>query len=52
MQYLQEKVIPKFNDNQCALCEKGVAEEEVKHKLKKMKTSKSLWNKSLTKEFY
>ena len=52
MQYLQDKSLPKLNDDQCALCEKDVTEEEVEHGLNKMETSKSPGNDGLTKEFY
>ena len=41
-----------MNDGQCALCEKDITEEEVKHEMNKMKINKSPGNGSLTKEFY
>ena len=41
-----------MNDDQCALCEKNVTEEEVKNELNKMEINKSRRNDSLTKEFY
>ena len=31
MQYLQDKSLSRLNDDQCALCEKDITEEEVKH---------------------
>ena len=52
MQYLQDKNLPKLNDDQCALSEKDVAEEEVKNELKKMEINKSPGNDGLTKEFF
>ena len=36
-----------MNDNQCALCEKDVTEEEVKNELNKMEINKSRWPISL-----
>ena len=50
--YLQDKNLPKLNDDQCALWKKGITEEEVKHELKKMEINKSPGNDGLTKEFY
>ena len=52
MQYLQDKSLPKLNDDQCALCEKDITEEEVKHELNKMEINQSLGNDGLTKEFH
>ena len=52
MQFLQGKNIPILNDDQCALCEKDINEEEVKHELNKMEINKSPGNDSLTKELY
>ena len=52
MQFLQDKNLPKLNDDQCALCEKDITEEEVKHELNKMEINKSPGNDGLTKEFY
>ena len=52
LQYLQDKSLPKLNDDQCVLCEKGIPEEEIKHELNKMETNKSPGNDGLTKEFY
>ena len=51
MLYLQGKNLPKLNDDQCALCEKDITEEEVKYELNKMEINKSLGNDGLTKEF-
>ena len=50
--YLQDKNLPKLNDDQCALWKKGITEEEVKHELNKMEINKSPGNDGLTKEFY
>ena len=36
LQYLKDRNLPKLNDDQCALCEKDITEEEVKHELNKM----------------
>ena len=36
LQYLKDRSLPKLNDDQCALCEKDLREEEVKHELNKM----------------
>ena len=52
MQYLQDKNLPNLNDDQCALCEKDVTKEEVKHGLNKMEINKSPGNDGLTKECY
>ena len=52
LQFLQDKNLPKLNDNQCALCEKDLTEEDVKHELNKMEISKTPGNDGLTKEFY
>ena len=52
LQFLQDKNLPKLNDDQCALCEKDITEEEVKHELNKMEINKSPGNDDLTKEFY
>ena len=52
LQFLQDKNLPKLNDDQCALCEKDITEEEVKHELNKMEINKSPGNDGLTKEFY
>ena len=52
LQFLQDKNPPKLNDDQCALCEEDITEEEVKHELNKMKINKSPGNDGLTKEFY
>ena len=52
LQYLQDKNLPKLNDDQCALWKKGITEEEVKHELNKMEINKSPGNDGLTKEFY
>ena len=41
-----------MNDDQCALCEKDVTEEEVKNELNKMEINKSPRNDGLTKKFY
>ena len=49
LQYLQEKTLPKLNENQCPLCEKGITEEEVKHELNKMEINKSPENDGLTR---
>ena len=52
LQYVQDKNLPKWNNNQCALCEKDIIEEEVKHELIKMKINRSSGNDGLTKKFY
>ena len=52
MQFLQDKNFPKLNYDQCALCEKYITEEPVKHELDKMEINKSPGNGSLTKEYY
>ena len=52
LQYLQDKNLPKLNDDQCALCEKDISDEEIKHELNKIEINKSPRNDSLTKEFY
>ena len=52
MQFLQGKNIPILNDDQCALCEKDITEEEVKHELNEMEINKSPGNDGLTKELY
>ena len=52
MQFLQDKNIPILNDDQCALCEKDITEEEVKHELNEMEINKSPGNDGLTKELY
>ena len=52
MQYLQDKNLPKLNDDQCDLCEKGETDEEVKNELNKMEINKSPGNDGLKKEFY
>ena len=52
MQYLQGKNLPKFNNNQCPLCEKDITEEAVKYELNKMGINKSPENDGLTKELY
>ena len=52
LQFLQDKNLPKSNDDQCSLCEKDITEEEVKHELDIMEISKSPGNDGLTKEFY
>ena len=52
MQYLQDKSLPKLNDDQCALCEKDITEEKIKHELNKIEINKSPRNDGLTKEFY
>ena len=52
MQYLQDKNLPKLNDDECALSEKDITVEEVKRELNKMEISKSPGNDVLTKEFY
>ena len=52
MQYLQNKNLPKLNDDPCALCEKDITEEEIKYELNKMEINKSRGNDGLTKEFY
>ena len=36
LQYLKDRNLPKLNDDQCALCEKDITEEGVKHELNKM----------------
>ena len=51
LQYLQDKNLPKLNDNQCALCGKDVTEEEVKLELNAMEMNKSPGNDGVTKEF-
>ena len=45
------KFFPKWNDDQCALCEKYITEEEIKHELNKMKINKSPGNDGLAKDF-
>ena len=52
MQYLQDKSLPKLNDDQCALCEKDITEKEVKRELNKAVNNKSPENDGLTKECY
>ena len=52
LQYLQHKSLPKLNDDQCALCEKDITEEKIKHELNKIEINKSPRNDGLTKEFY
>ena len=52
LQYLQDKNLPKLNDDQCDLCEKGETDEEVKNELNKMEINKSPGNDGLKKEFY
>ena len=52
LQYLQDKNLPKLNDDECALSEKDITVEEVKRELNKMEISKSPGNDVLTKEFY
>ena len=52
LQYLQNKNLPKLNGDLCALCEKDITEEEIKHELNKMEINKSRGNDGLTKEFY
>ena len=52
MQFLQDKNLPKLNDDQCALCEKDVTKEKVEQELNKMEINKSTRNDDLTKEFY
>ena len=52
LQYLEGKSLPKLDDDECALSEKDIIEEEVKRELNKMEISKSPGNDVLTKEFY
>ena len=42
LQYLEGKSLPKLDDDECALSEKDIIEEEVKRELNKMEISKSL----------
>ena len=52
MQYLQDKNLPKLDDDQCALCEKYITGEEVKHELNKMKIDISTGYECFTKEAF
>ena len=51
MQFLQDKNLLKSNDDRCALSEKDITEDEVKHELNKIKINQSSRNYGLTKEF-
>ena len=52
MQYLQDKILPKLNEDQCTFCENDLKEAEVKNEFNKIENNKTLGNDGLTKEFY
>ena len=52
LQFLQDKNLPKLNDDQYALSENDITEEEIKHVLNKMEINKFPGNDGLSKEFY